>query len=149
MDLSSVPLDSRFREVYDRLAPGRIVGLESLYSSDVRFTDPFHDIEGLADLQAYFESMYREVAVCTFAWGPSGSSADGTTLFQEWTMTLRHRTFRPRQTIQLPGCSRLTVRDGRITEHRDHFDAAALIHDRIPVLGAILRRVRAAVGSSR
>jgi len=149
MDLSSVPLDSRFRKVYDQLAPGRIEGLESLYSPNVRFTDPFHDIEGLADLQAYFEAMYSQVAVCTFAWGPAGSSADGTSLFQEWTMTLRHRTFRPRQTIELPGCTRMTVREGRIVAHRDHFDAAALIHDRIPVLGAILRRVRASVGASR
>jgi len=149
MDTHSLPLDSRFREVYDLLAPGRIEGLDSLYAPNIRFTDPFHEIEGLPALESYFESMYRNVAVCTFAWGPSGASGDGSFLFQEWTMTLRHRTFRPRETVHIPGCSRLTVVEDRIVAHRDHFDAAALIHDRIPVLGAILRRVRASVGASR
>lgn len=149
MDTRSAPLDSRFRMVYDGLAPGRIEGLDSLYAPDIRFTDPFHDIHGLPELEAYFQSMYRNVDVCTFAWGPSGTSGDGSFLFQEWTMTLRHRTFRPRETVHIPGCSRLTVREDRIVEHRDHFDAAALIHDRLPVLGAILRRVRASVGASR
>jgi len=137
----------RFRGLYDHLGPRDLSGLDAVYSIHVRFSDPFHEIAGLPALEAYFAALYRHVEECRFEWGPSALSDDGASAFQEWTLVLRHKTFRKGETLRLPGCSRLSIAHGLVTDHRDHFDAAAMIYQRIPVLGSIIGFIRTRLGS--
>lgn len=145
---SATDLLQRFRDLYDHLGPDHLQGLDGVYSKHARFSDPFHDIEGLPALEAYFRELYRNVETCRFEWGPWAASPTGQSAFQEWTLVLRHRTFRPGETLRLPGCTRLTLSDGLVIDHRDHFDSSAMIYQRIPVLGWVIGKIRNRMGST-
>jgi hypothetical protein len=57
-------------------------------------------------------------------------------------MNLRHRRFKPEETLTLPGAT--AVRFGeRVHFHRDYFDLGAMIYERIPVLGGAVRAIKA------
>jgi hypothetical protein len=63
-------------------------------------------------------------------------------------MTLQHKTFRPKETLVLPGCTRALYQNGLIVHHRDFFDAGAMIYERLPVVGWVVRTVRARLGAT-
>lgn len=131
-----------FQERFNSLGPGRLAVLDELYSPDVVFEDPIHRIEGLEPLREYFARMYEGVAECRFVFEPPIVEGDRASL--AWTMELRHRRFRPKETLRLPGCSRIRFESGgeRAEYHRDYFDLGAMLYERVPALGAIVKRIK-------
>ena len=59
-----------------------------------------------------------------------------------WTMTLRTR--RPRRVIVVPGLTLLRF-GALITSQRDYFDVGAMMYERIPLVGQLLRLLKRAV----
>jgi hypothetical protein len=53
-------------------------------------------------------------------------------------MDVRHRRLGE---VRLPGASHLRY-DRLITAHRDYFDAGAMLYERLPLLGPLVRAVR-------
>jgi hypothetical protein len=127
--------------VFARLTPGTTMPLADLYAADVVFEDPLHRIEGLDALAAYFARLNARVEYAEFAFGQQVVSSGEAAL--TWVMTVRTR--RPRQTIVVPGVSVLRFGD-RITAQRDYFDVGAMLYERIPLIGWLLRRVKRLVG---
>ena len=117
--------------------------LSSVYADDVLFTDPVHTVQGLAALQANFARQYRGVQECRFAFRRVNEVAgfdDLRTWYIEWDMSLRHPRLNGGKAFSLPGISCVDL-DERIFAHRDYFDLSAMLHQRIPVLGAINRKL--------
>ena len=136
---------ARFRRLFDSLGCDSLDGLSGVYAPEVVFEDPFHRIEGLPALEAYFVGMYQEVESCSFEWGASAGT--DVVFFQEWTMHLRHRKFRPGKTVAVPGCTSCRLVGELAISHRDHFDAGVLIYERVPVLGTLVKFIKGRVGS--
>jgi len=131
-----------FKETFNRLDAENLELLDSLYAEDVLFRDPLHEIQGLGALRAYFARLYAGVAACHFDFEAQALSGD--TAMLTWTMHLRLHRFRRGETLALPGATHLRL-DARVRYHRDYFDVGALLYERLPVLGALLRRVRSAM----
>ncbi len=134
-----VSLGDRFQETYNLLNLCNLDQLDELYTHDVEFEDPFHRLEGLDSLKRYFEHLYRGVADCRFEF--SGRLESEQQIALAWKMHLR-LTRRPKDLITVNGSSFLTVRDGKISRHRDYFDAGELVYERVPLLGAVIRRIK-------
>ena len=135
---SSVAL---FKRVFARLTPDSVMPLADLYAAEVVFEDPLHHIVGRDALAAYFTRLNARVESAEFAFGTQVVAAGEAAL--TWTMTVRTR--RPRQTIVVPGVSVIRFAD-RITHQRDYFDVGAMLYERLPVLGWVLRRFKRLVG---
>ena len=130
-----------FKQVFARLTPDTVMPLADLYAAEVVFEDPLHRIVGLDALAAYFARLNARVEFAEFAFGTQVVTAGEAAL--TWTMTVRTR--RPRQTIVVPGVS--VIRFGeRVTHQRDYFDVGAMLYERLPVLGWVLRRLKRLVG---
>lgn len=134
----------RFLETFDRLDRTNLHLLDSIYAPEVVFEDPLHRVEGIEALRAYCARLYDGVVSCRFHFTDRVLSGDRAAV--QWTMEMRHARFRPRETLRLPGASFLRFRaDGLVDLHRDHFDAGAMIYERVPVLGAVVRAIKARV----
>lgn len=135
-------LVARFKDVYNRMDARNIELLDALYSQDVVFVDPFKELHGLPALRAYFTRLYQGVVSCRFSFEDEILSDDRAVLM--WTMHLQHARLGRGETVQVSGASALRVAE-RISFHRDYFDAGALIYERLPLLGVLVRRVKAAL----
>lgn len=135
------PVVALFKDVFARLTPDSNMPLTELYSADVVFEDPLHRIEGLDTLTEYFNHLNSKVESVEFAFGQQiVSGGEGAIT---WVMTIRTR--RPRQTIIVPGVSVIRFGD-RITSQRDYFDVGAMLYERLPLFGWVLRRIKRLVG---
>jgi limonene-1,2-epoxide hydrolase len=130
-----------FKKTFERMGPGTALRLGELYEADVVFEDPFHRVEGLGELEAYFGRLNARIESAEFAFGTQVVGAGEAAL--TWTMTVKIR--RPRQTIVVPGVSVLRFGE-RINFQRDYFDVGEMMYERLPVIGWLLRRVKRAVG---
>lgn len=142
MKASTTPpagLVARFQELFQELRHDNLTRLAEIYADDAVFEDPLHRIEGLAALTAYFERMYAGVESIGFEFGAVLESPGQAML--TWTMHMTHRRLRPGETLALPGASHIRF-DKRVHYHRDYFDAGALLYERLPLLGGVVRAIR-------
>jgi limonene-1,2-epoxide hydrolase len=130
---------ARFREVYQALDRDHLHLLDEVYAPEVVFEDPLHRIEGLEALREYFARMYQGVEQIRFEFGTVLHTADDAML--TWTMYMRHRRLRPGEELALPGATHIRF-GARVHYHRDYFDAGALLYERLPLLGGLVRAVR-------
>ncbi len=132
-------LVARFRQTFQELRHDNLARLAAVYADDVLFEDPLHRVEGLAALTEYFERMYVGVESIGFEFGEV-IEAPGQAMLT-WTMHMTHRRLRPGEPLALPGASHIRY-DRRVHYHRDYFDAGALLYERLPLLGTVVRAVR-------
>ncbi|WP_206202645.1 nuclear transport factor 2 family protein [Thioalkalivibrio sp. XN279] len=133
---------ARFREAYQVLDRDHLHLLDAVYAPQVVFEDPLHRIEGLDALRDYFARMYQGVESIRFDFGTVLHTADEAML--TWTMHMRHRRLRPGESLALPGATHVRFGD-QVHYHRDYFDAGALLYERLPLLGSVVRAVRSRV----
>jgi limonene-1,2-epoxide hydrolase len=129
----------RFQEVFQELRHDRLALLDEVYANDIVFEDPLHRVEGLAALRAYFERMYEGVESIGFEFGDV-IEAPGQAMLT-WTMRMTHRRLRAGEELALPGATHIRFGE-KVHYHRDYFDAGALLYERLPVLGGIVRAIR-------
>lgn len=129
-----------FRRVFDTLRPEVPMPLADLYAADVVFDDPLHHIAGREELARYFQRLNAGLIEGRFLFG-DGLVGPSTAILP-WTMHLRLKRFR--RPIEVVGCSHLRFHS-LVTHQRDYFDAGALIYEHIPLLGAIVRRIKGLV----
>ncbi len=130
---------ARFRAAYQALDKDHLHLLDEIYASDVVFEDPLHRIEGLDALRDYFARMYEGVESISFEFGTVLHTAQEAML--TWTMHMRHRRLRPGETLALPGATHVRFGE-QVHYHRDYFDAGALLYERLPLIGSLVRAVR-------
>lgn len=119
--------------------------LYEVYTDNIMFSDPLHSIEGREALEAYFANMYANVSECRFQY--HHRQRQGETAFVTWTMHFAHPRLAAGKVISVDGCSYLTFEDdGRVSRHRDYFDAGAMLYENVPVLGGLIRLLKRRAG---
>lgn len=124
---------------YETLTRDSLAGLAQVYTEDARFIDPFNDVRGERALRAVFEHMFDTLEAPRFKIVDAlGDARQG---FLTWEFSFRRRGHSA--TLAIHGASHLHfAADGRVTLHRDYWDAAQQVYERVPVLGAVLRWLR-------
>jgi limonene-1,2-epoxide hydrolase len=130
----------RFKEIFNRLNRESIPLVDELYSPDVLFIDPIHEVRGIANLRAYFQRLYDGVVTCRFDF--QSEAVNGEEAMLTWVMHMQHGRFRKGETVHLPGASHIRFGE-KVSYHRDYFDAGALIYERVPLLGGLIRGIKA------
>lgn len=127
----------RMQDVYNRLNRETVKDglLAEVYDRNVVFVDPLHRIEGLDNLQRYFEGMYKNVSDISFRYLTEWEQDNEAML--RWEMTFRHPKLKSGAPILVPGVTYLTFGE-KITRHQDYFDSNQMIFDQVPVLGSLL-----------
>jgi ketosteroid isomerase-like protein len=127
----------RIIEAFERLQPADIERLGELYCADARFKDPFNEVQGVAAIQQVFRHMFVALEAPRFV--IRDVLCDGDQCFLSWDFLFRMRRFR-RDDQCIRGATHLRLRaDGRIFEHRDYWDAAEELYEKLPALGSLMR----------
>lgn len=123
---------------FESLTPARVADLGTIYAPDASFQDPFNAVRGLAEIQAIFAHMYVSLESPRFV--ITNRIVDGTQCFLTWEFRFNFRRFHTGVEQCIVGGSHLQLDgDGRITMHRDYWDAAEELYEKIPLLGALMR----------
>ena len=123
---------------FEALTPADIARLAELYVDDARLKDPFNEIQGVAAIGAVFEHMYRTLESPRFV--VREIVVEGDQCFLSWDFLFRFKRF-DRATDQcVRGGSHLHfAAEGRISMHRDYWDAAEELYEKLPAVGALMR----------
>jgi ketosteroid isomerase-like protein len=109
------------------------------YADDAYFRDPFNEVRSAAAIERIYAHMFDQVDVPRFRVTQRWHGDDGTVL--GWDFTFRMRGSARAELVQ--GLTHLRFgTDGRIVFHRDHWDAAGELYERIPMLGMFMRMLK-------
>ncbi|MDX1676850.1 nuclear transport factor 2 family protein [Arsukibacterium sp.] len=129
-----------FLTFYNSLSHDGLNRLAEIYTENVVFTDPVHQITGRQALMTYFSHAYQRLAYCKFE--PVSQTDDDSLSFISWIMTLSHPAIGKGKEIKVHGCTELRWHDQHIYYHRDYYDLTELVYRHIPVLGWATTQVK-------
>lgn len=139
---SSDPRTQRVIDFYETLSPARLPALAEVYTEATRFKDPFNDVQGQAAVQALFAHMFDTLEAPRFV--VLTALTQGEQAFLTWDFHFRLRG-RP---LCIHGASHLIYAgDGRVDRHRDYWDAAEELYEKLPLLGRLMRWLRRRLAS--
>lgn len=118
--------------------------LDEIYSNNIVFVDPIHEISGLETLKKYFNSLNNNLIEGSFLFTDE-STVDNKT-YLSWEMNLKLK--RPRQNVKATGISMLTIEEEKIVKQRDFFDAGEMFYENIPILGTIIRFLKKKIATN-
>jgi limonene-1,2-epoxide hydrolase len=131
----------RIVEAFESLTPESVADLGAIYTEHAHFKDPFNDIHGLAAIQGVFQHMYEALVAPRFV--VTRRVVDGAHCFLVWEFHFRFRRFRSDVDQCIFGTSHLQLApDGRILDHRDYWDAAEELYEKLPLIGGLMRWLR-------
>lgn len=122
---------------FETLTQGDLHRVTELYAPHARFKDPFNDVRGAASIRGIFEHMFDNLGAPRFTVLRSIGSGVDVVLIWNFEFAVRHRT------MAVHGASHLRFApDGTIVEHRDYWDPAEEVYERVPVLGCLMRAIK-------
>jgi ketosteroid isomerase-like protein len=132
------PRVARVIAYFEQLTPADVTRLADVYREDAGFKDPFNDVQGIAAIAAVFEHMFRALDGPRFI--VHSAVAEGDQCLLTWEFLFRLRRFaRDREQIVRGATHLVFGPDGRIALHRDYWDAAEELYEKLPVLGTLMR----------
>ena len=127
----------RLLRFYETLAPDTLHHLSSIYAPDAHFKDPFNDVRGLAAIAGIFEHMFMQVAAPRFV--IDTRIVSGIEAFLTWDFLFTKMN--GPQSIRGATHIRFDA-NGMVDMHRDYWDAAEELYEKLPVLGAFMRMLK-------
>jgi len=135
---------ARIVDFFEQLTPQALAELPRLYAPDARFKDPFNEVQGTTAIAAIFEHMYRSLQRPRFV--VHDILVQGDQCFLAWDFVFGLK--RGGAELNVRGATHLRLAaDGRIAEHRDYWDAAEELYEKLPVLGALMRWLKRRVNA--
>ncbi len=136
-DRRAAALDA-YVALLEGMSPERLGALTEHCAPDVRFQDPFNAVEGVERYRAVLEKMYEDVPEISFT--VTHRALGEERAFIRWRFEGKTKGG---GRLDFDGASELAFdEDGKITLHRDFWDAAGALYETVPVLGAVLRMIR-------
>ena len=125
-------------QFFEQLQRADVAKLKNFYASDTFFKDPFNEVQGVAEMERIFAHMFEALDQPHFI--VTGRVAQGQECFLVWDFRFRFKRF-DRVTWQtVRGTSHLRFDDaGQVVFHRDYWDAAEELYEKLPGLGALMR----------
>jgi hypothetical protein len=123
---------------FEALSPQSVSQLHTVYDAHATFKDPFNEVQGLPEIERIFRHMY--VALDQPHFVITGQLVDGAQAFLTWEFRFRFKRFDTVTLQTVRGASHVRFNDqGLVTLHRDYWDAAEELYEKLPVLGGVMR----------
>ena len=128
----------RLVEFWEGLSPESVERLEAVYCAQAFFRDPFNEVRGAAQLQRILRHMFETLDEPRFT--IREALLEGSTAVLVWDFDFRMKALQPGRARRIHGASHVRFdADGRVSYHRDYWDAAGELYAQLPVIGALMR----------
>ena len=134
--------DSRARveelaQWFATLTPRSLHDIDKIYAESATFRDPFNQVVGIASIQRIYQHMFETLDEPRFVITTKLVDATGAFMTWQFLFTLHNKAYK------IEGGTHFNLDEhGLIVLHRDYWDAAQELYEKIPVLGAVLRLLR-------
>ena len=133
---------------FSEMTPAHLARLGEVYSADAWFKDPFNEVQGLDAVRGIFQHMYDSLNQPRFI--VTTRVVQGRQCFLTWDFVFGLRGQSTEITVR--GASHLWLAPGtdgrwRITRHRDYWDVAEELYEKLPLLGALMRWLKRRVNA--
>lgn len=126
---------------FETLTAQSLAGLPRFYAADCRFKDPFNDVRGQPALEAIFRHMFDQLDAPRFI--VRERVVEMPRVLLTWDFEFRFRRWQPQRMQRIHGASLLRFDDaGLVAVHRDYWDAAEELYEKLPAIGALLRLLK-------
>lgn len=131
-------LVERFKAFYRDVKNPQLDKIHTIYTDDIRFKDPIHQISGIDDVHAYLTSMCENVQSGRFEY--LDQLVGENSAYIKWNMYFRHPKLGD-ETIVVRGITQIQFNE-QIFYHEDSYDLGEMLYERIPVVGFLVRKIK-------
>lgn len=132
----------RIARFFETLTPESVEAFGTVYATQARFKDPFNEVRGLPAIRRIFNHMYEALEEPRFV--VTGQMEQGDQVFLEWDFHFRFRRFDRERVQTIRGATHLRLdANGLILVHRDYWDAAEELYEKLPFVGSLMRWLKA------
>ena len=135
----------RLKRYFETLTPASVGEMGTYYTEDAYFRDPFNEVRGTAAVQKVFLKMWESLNDPRFFIRETQLEGERAVLI--WDFEFRIKRKHPDTTQRNHGLSVLRLApDGRIAYHRDYWDAAGELYEKLPLVGSLMRWLKRRMG---
>jgi hypothetical protein len=128
----------RLVQFFEQLQPQDLQRLPEIYSPQARFKDPFNEVQGLAEVERIFAHMF--VALDSPHFIVTERIVQDSKCFLVWDFRFRFKRFDTTSWQTVRGGTHLVFnKTGLVTLHRDYWDAAEELYEKLPLVGGLMR----------
>lgn len=135
----------RLIDFFEHITADTVADMPKFYAADAYFKDPFNEVNRVADIAAIFKDMFHQVDNPRFVVHTAFES--GPQVFLGWDFLFEMQRFKAGQVQCIRGSSHLLLNSqGLVQSHRDYWDTAEELYEKIPVLGGLMRWLKKKAG---
>lgn len=141
-----MPLLDKVNALYNSFNGKNNEVLNEFYADNIEFVDPLGPINGLNNLTKYYNKLYKNVESIRFEFTDQLESEDkvGTS----WIMHLKAKGLNGGKEFSMTGFSLIKFnKNQKAIFHQDYFDLGAMVYERLPVQGTVIRYIKKALHS--
>jgi ketosteroid isomerase-like protein len=132
------PAASRLTRYFETISPQSVADVAHYYAASARFKDPFNDVMGLAAIQHIFAHMFEALEQPHFV--VTEQVVQGQQCFMTWEFRFGFKKFKQDEQQVILGATHLVFSEaGLVTLHRDYWDAAEELYEKLPLVGGLMR----------
>jgi hypothetical protein len=126
---------------FEQLTPVSVAQFDQIYAATAYFKDPFNEFEGIENIKRVFAHMFVALNEPRFeVTAQFGRNAEA---FLSWNFLFKFKDTQPDVLQCIRGSTHLKFSaDGRVVYHRDYWDAAEELYEKIPYLGGLMRWIK-------
>jgi steroid Delta-isomerase len=133
--LPNEPLQ-RATQYFENLSVNDVARMHEIYTEGAYFKDPFNEVTGVEAIAHIFGHMFHKVEQPRFV--ILNTIYEQNQAFLSWDFFLRFKG--ESQERKIHGATHMRfANDGRIEYHRDYWDAAEELYEKLPLIGGIMR----------
>lgn len=133
----------RLRQFFGEITPAGVRRMaRQVYARDAFFNDTLKTLQGAAAIEAYFLHTAQSADSVQVEFRHISRSGDD--FYFRWRMTMRVGALADGEPLVSWGLTHFRFDDeGRVVLHQDFWDSAGGLYEHIPVVGGLLRAIRA------
>ena len=131
----------RVVDFFEHLQPADVRRMAELYTHDAQFKDPFNEVQGLPAIEQIFAHMFDTLKAPRFV--ITQQVQQGAQCFVTWDFLFAMPRIDKGATQTIRGATQLVLRQEagvwRVALHRDYWDAAEELYEKLPIVGSLMR----------
>lgn len=135
----------RLIDYFEHITEQNVADMPRFYAANAYFKDPFNEVNRVEDIVRIFGDMFHQVNNPRFVVHTAFES--GQQVFMAWDFLFEMQRFKQGQVQCIKGSSHLQLnQNGLVQSHRDYWDTAEELYEKIPVLGGLMRWLKKQAG---
>ena len=125
---------------FQTFTPQSIPRVADFYAQDAYFKDPFNEVRGVKAIEGIYSHMFEALTTPRFIVTSQVVDADKHACFLIWDFKFYLKNYNTTTEQTIRGGSHLMLdANGKITSHRDYWDAAEELYEKLPLVGGLMR----------